>query len=114
MPSCSSSGERRGPGRRNSTARWSPTAAPRHGGGGTVVVGFFSGIVDPADQIRPGPYPTALRGLLGLHVEEIVPFQASDANRVRMTTGEEFGCDTWAEVVRPEGAESLATFADDF
>jgi beta-galactosidase len=83
-------------------------------GGGTLVVGFFSGIVDPADHIRPGPYPTALRDLLGLHVEEIVPLQATETNRIRTTDGGEYRCDTWAEQLRLDGAEALATFADDF
>ena len=82
--------------------------------GGTLVVGYFSGIVDPADHIRPGPYPTALRDLLGIHVEEIIPFQATETNRVRTTEGAEFGSDTWAEVIRLEGAEALGTFVDDF
>ncbi len=82
--------------------------------GGTLVVGFFSGIVDPSDHIRPGPYPTALRDLLGLHVEEIIPFQAMETQRVRTSDGAEFGCDTWAELIRLEGAEAIATFADDF
>ncbi len=71
--------------------------------GGTLVVGFFSGIVDPADHIRPGAYPTALRDLLGLRVEEIVPFQATETNRVRTADGESSACDTWAELDPPRG-----------
>ena len=82
--------------------------------GGTLVVGYFSGIVDPVDRVRPGPYPTALRELLGIHVEEIVPFQVTESNRVRTTDGDEFGCDTWAELVHLDGAEALGTFVDDF
>jgi beta-galactosidase len=82
--------------------------------GGALVVGPFSGIVDPADHIRSGAYPSVLRDLLGLYVEEVVPFQASETNRVRTTDGAEFGCGLWAEVVRPDGAEVLASYLDDF
>jgi hypothetical protein len=41
--------------------------------GGTVLISFFSGIVDPDDRIRLGGYPAPWRGLLGLRVEEFGP-----------------------------------------
>ncbi|MGH3253301.1 MAG: beta-galactosidase, partial [Trebonia sp.] len=41
--------------------------------GGTVVVSFFSAIVDPSDRIRLGGYPAPWRDLLGLRVEELAP-----------------------------------------
>jgi beta-galactosidase len=41
--------------------------------GGTLVVGFFSGIVDEHDHIRLGGYPGAFRDLLGVSVEEFFP-----------------------------------------
>ena len=44
--------------------------------GGTVVVTFFSGIVDTADHIRLGGYPGAFRDLLGISVEEFGPLPA--------------------------------------
>ena len=41
--------------------------------GGTVLISFFSGIVDPSDRIRLGGYPAPWRDLLGLRVEEFAP-----------------------------------------
>jgi beta-galactosidase len=52
-------------------------------GGGTLVVSCFSGIVDERDQVYPGPYPGALRDVLGLTVEEWLPLRAGE--RVALT-----------------------------
>jgi beta-galactosidase len=41
--------------------------------GGTVVMSFFSGIVDASDRIRLGGYPAPWHDLLGLRVEEFAP-----------------------------------------
>ena len=41
--------------------------------GGTALISFFSGIVDPADRVRLGGYPAPWRDLLGLRVEEFAP-----------------------------------------
>jgi len=46
--------------------------------GGTLVVSCFSGIVDADDRVHPGPYPGALRDVLGLTVEEWRPLRAGD------------------------------------
>jgi beta-galactosidase len=47
-------------------------------GGGTLVVSCFSGIVDDRDRVYPGPYPGALRDVLGLTVEEWLPLRAGE------------------------------------
>ena len=52
-------------------------------GGGTLVVSCFSGIVDDRDRVYPGPYPGALRDVLGLTVEEWLPLRAGE--RVTIT-----------------------------
>jgi beta-galactosidase len=52
-------------------------------GGGTLVVSCFSGIVDDHDRVYPGPYPGALRDVLGLTVEEWLPLRAGE--RVTLT-----------------------------
>src|SRR4051812_32774752 len=41
--------------------------------GATVLVTYFSGIVDEHDHVRLGGYPGALRDLLGVRVEEFFP-----------------------------------------
>jgi beta-galactosidase len=55
-------------------------------GGGTLVVSCFSGIVDDRDRVYPGPYPGALREVLGLTVEEWLPLRAGE--RVALTWAE--------------------------
>jgi beta-galactosidase len=47
-------------------------------GGGTLVVSCFSGIVDDRDRVYPGPYPGALRDVLGLTVEEWLPLRTGE------------------------------------
>ncbi|GAB2648865.1 beta-galactosidase [Kribbella swartbergensis] len=42
-------------------------------GGGQLVIGYFSGIVDPDVQVRLGGYPGAFSELLGVRVEEFHP-----------------------------------------
>ena len=44
--------------------------------GGTLVVSYFSGIVDEHDAVHDGPYPGPLRDVLGLTVEEFSPLLA--------------------------------------
>ena len=46
--------------------------------GGSVVVGFFSGIADEHNRVRTGGYPALLRGLLGITVEEFSPLPADE------------------------------------
>jgi len=43
--------------------------------GGTLLVSYFSGIVDACDAIHPGAYPGALREVLGLSIEEFHPLR---------------------------------------
>ncbi|MDQ4126611.1 MAG: beta-galactosidase [Actinomycetota bacterium] len=83
-------------------------------GGGTLVVSFFSGIVDARDHIRLGGYPAPFRELLGLRVEDFVPMAAGDENRLSTPDGGSYTCELWADLVHPEGAESLASYADGF
>ena len=80
--------------------------------GGTLLMSFFSGVVDENDQVRLGGYPAPFRKLLGLKVEE---FDALPVGVTNTVTGEEsFACDLWADVITLEGAEALATFKGGF
>jgi beta-galactosidase len=76
--------------------------------GGTLVVSYFSGIVDANDAVHAGGHPGALRQLLGLSVEEFLPLPAGE--RVRLDNGSV--ADVWAEEIVPHGAESMATYVD--
>ena len=104
-------------------------------GGGTLVVSCFSGIVDADDQVYPGPYPGALRDVLGLTVEEWRPLRAGDhvsltweepglpldaagprpfraVSRI-VPAGEPAGtADAWTEAVILAGAKPVAWYVD--
>ncbi len=81
--------------------------------GGTLLVSFFSGIVDEHDAVHPGAYPGALRDVLGLTVEEFDPLLPGEAVTVRTSRGEVYAADVWSEYVVPgDGCETVAVFAD--
>jgi beta-galactosidase len=81
--------------------------------GGTLVVCGFSGIVDANDRVYPGPYPGALRDVLGLTVEEWLPLRAGDW--VGLTWDEpgiaQPAADAWTEAVILAGAKPVAWYA---
>ena len=76
-------------------------------GGGTLLVGPFSGIVDESLRIRLGGYPGAFRDLLGVRVEEFSPLPASGS--VRLSDGKVGRI--WSEHAHLTGAESLASYS---
>jgi beta-galactosidase len=82
--------------------------------GGTLLMSFFSGLVDENDHIRLGGYPAPFRDVLGLRIEEFAPFAGNMRNSIRTEGGRVFECSMWADVVREQGAEALATFEADF
>lgn len=76
--------------------------------GGTVVVTYFSGIVDEFDRIRLGGYPGALRDLLGVRIEEFFPL--GEGESIALT---DFGPGVvWSELGRVTDAEVVASYAD--
>ncbi|MFJ8670097.1 beta-galactosidase [Streptomyces sp. NPDC093600] len=80
--------------------------------GGTLVVSYFSGIVDEHDAVHPGAYPGALRDVLGLTVEEWSPLGAGESVRITGPAGDSLPADVWTEFVVPRGAETVWTYAD--
>jgi beta-galactosidase len=79
-------------------------------GGGTLVVSFFSGMVDPSDHVRLGGYPGAFRDLLGLRVEDFEPLDAGQRVGLRFAEGGGGTAHTWSERITPLGAEVIAAF----
>ena len=72
--------------------------------GGTVVVTYFSGIVDEKDHIRLGGYPGAFRDMLGVTMEEFYPLRAGEELPLSA-----FGPGTiFSELGTTTGAEALA------
>jgi beta-galactosidase len=82
--------------------------------GGTVAIGFFSGIVDANEHIRLGGYPAPFRRLLGIRVEEFAPMAEGESNEIRFDDGSVIPCDLWADVIDLEGAQAVATFTGNF
>jgi beta-galactosidase len=80
--------------------------------GATVVVTYFSGIVDESDHIRLGGYPGAFRDLLGVRTTEFLPLLAGESVQVEGLGDGAVSADTWAEDLELAGAEALATYVD--
>lgn len=80
--------------------------------GGTLLVSYFSGIVDEHDAVHEGPCPGALRDVLGLTVEEFSPLLRGDQVRITGPDGAGLTGDVWTEFVVPRGAETVWTYAD--
>jgi beta-galactosidase len=75
-------------------------------GGGRLLVSYFSGVVDDNDRIHPGPYPGALRELLGLTVEDFHPLGLDEP----LLVDDHGSADLWSERVVLEGADALSRF----
>lgn len=80
--------------------------------GGTLVVSYFSGIVDEHDAVHEGAHPGPLRDVLGLTVEEFSPLLPGERVHVAGLDGSELEGDVWTEFVTPHGAETVWTYAD--
>jgi beta-galactosidase len=81
--------------------------------GGTLVMSYFSGLVDVNDRILTGGFPAPFRRLLGILVEEIETLEPQHSRHVR--AHDRAGrCGHWFDLIELEGAEALATFTEDF
>ncbi|MGP2437869.1 beta-galactosidase [Streptomyces sp. JW3] len=80
--------------------------------GGTLLVSYFSGIVDEHDAVHEGACPGVLRDVLGLTVEEFAPLLKGDTVEVTGPGGTGLAADVWTEFVVPRGAETVWTYAD--
>ncbi|MGW0391250.1 beta-galactosidase [Streptomyces sp. NPDC003042] len=80
--------------------------------GGTLVVSYFSGIVDEHDAVHPGAYPGVLRDVLGLSVEEWSPLGEGETVRITGPGEASLSADVWTEFVVPRGAETVWAYAD--
>ncbi len=85
--------------------------------GGTLLVTFFSGIVDQNDRIALGGYPAELRRLLGIHIEEFDPWTREMSSEIVISEESlkgSYPCTLWGEVIHLEGARALGVFARDY
>lgn len=81
-------------------------------GGGTLIVSYFSGIVDEADRVYLGGYGGPLRDVLGITIEEFRPLQHSESIGVRTAEGTSLRGSIWSEHLTLEGAESIAAYTE--
>ncbi|GAA1721552.1 beta-galactosidase [Isoptericola hypogeus] len=83
-------------------------------GGGTLLVSYFSAVVDERDAVHDGGYVAPLRRALGLTVEEFLPLrQGESLGVVGLTDGTAdapLTGDVWADDVALDGAEVVATY----
>ncbi|MFL4909012.1 beta-galactosidase [Streptomyces sp. MMS24-I2-30] len=77
--------------------------------GATVLVTYFSGIVDPLDRVRLGGYPGAFRDLLGVRVEEFAPLPEGESVRIDGITGPA-PVATWHEEIDLTDAEAAGWY----
>lgn len=83
--------------------------------GGTVLVSYFSGIVDGNEHVYLGGYPGPLKDLLGMWVEEWRPYAPGENNRMLVCgSGNGYSCEHWAEVIHLDGASPLASFEKEY
>jgi len=75
--------------------------------GGTVLVTWFSGIVDPVNTVRTGGFPGAFRELLGVTSEEFYPLDVGES--VELDNG--WRAKRWTELMRTDGADIVAGYA---
>ncbi|MFC8193408.1 beta-galactosidase [Cellulomonas sp. NPDC057328] len=83
-------------------------------GGGTLLVSFFSAVVDEHDAVHAGGFGAPLRDVLGLTVEEFLPLRAGATTRLAWTHGEEreLPAALWQDDLVLEGADVVATYLD--
>ncbi|MEV4570724.1 beta-galactosidase [Nonomuraea sp. NPDC049419] len=88
--------------------------------GGTVIMSFFSGVVDADNRVRPDGYPGAFRRLIGAKIDEYWPARPDESFTVEFTgesTGEFAGgrratSTWWRDDLHLESGTALATYAD--
>ncbi|MDD2580076.1 MAG: beta-galactosidase [Eubacteriales bacterium] len=88
--------------------------------GGTLVVTYFSGLVDESDLCFLGGFPGPLRGLTGVWAEETDSLYADEHNTLAITAASladlrgSYRIDTVCDLIHAETAEVLAVYGNDF
>ena len=87
--------------------------------GGTFLTTFFSGYVDENDRVKIGGYPSELRDLLGLWVEELDALPPEINNSIQMNStlegfSSEYNCNMLFDIINLEGATVFGTYGSDF
>jgi beta-galactosidase len=82
--------------------------------GGTLLVSFFSAIVDENDAVHAGGFGAPLAPALGIRIEEFLPLREGSTCDVAWAGDDSvvLTADVWAEDVLVEGAEIVGTYID--
>ncbi|GAA3914685.1 beta-galactosidase [Microbacterium invictum] len=79
--------------------------------GGTLVVSFFSAVVDENDAVHAGGFAAPLTPALGIHVEEHLPLREGDTCAVAFD-GQSLAADIWQEDLVLGDAEVRGRYLD--
>lgn len=87
--------------------------------GGTFITTFFSGYVDENDIIKLGGYPSELRKLLGIWVEELDALPPENFNTIEIDNllngfDKNYKCNMLFDIIHLEGAIALGVYGSDF
>ncbi|WP_223167460.1 beta-galactosidase [Nonomuraea sp. SYSU D8015] len=80
--------------------------------GGTVLMSFFSGVVDGSNRVRPDGYPGAFRELVGAKIDEYWPARPHEEFAIAFADGRRATSTWWREDLHLETGTALATYAD--
>ena len=85
-------------------------------GGGTLLVSYYSGIVDRNDRVHASPtddggFMYVLEPALGVVVEEFLPMREGEVGSVQID-GEESLCSLWQEDLRVTTGQVLGTYTE--
>ncbi len=81
-------------------------------GGGTLAVGFHSGMVDENGHIRLGGHPGAFRDVLGVVADELFPLLPGETTGLAGEVPPGARAGLWSERVRLTGALKVVSCAD--
>ncbi|WP_270286592.1 beta-galactosidase [Enterococcus casseliflavus] len=83
--------------------------------GGALLTTYMSGIVDQSDNVHLGGYPSPLRELAGIWVEEIDALAPEQSNGVSLVNEELTGTSNLvSDLIHLENAEALAHYTSNF
>lgn len=82
--------------------------------GGTLVVSYFSGVVDANEAVHEGGYGAPLKEVLGFTVAEYLPMRDQGIAKIAWTHGDglTLAADVWQEDLILDGADVMGTYID--
>lgn len=83
--------------------------------GATLVMTYFSGIVDEHDHVQLGGYPALLNDVLGIRVEEWQAYPEGKGNSIQFEDSKKsIPVTAWCDLLKTTTAETIARYQGDF